>query len=532
MDINHLSYRCISCSRMTDEEINATAKLFSEHYGIWSQKGINPGKNVKLSSTRIRQDYVEKPDRYVAMVFDGQRLVGHAFYMIRFTNANKKIIWILQLVVDKEYRHNKIGAKIMFSIWSLSDCYAWGLYTSNPYTIHSLEEATMRRIKLPSISEHINDLKEVAYDLFSNTYWIDNYKNGIVNTEFFVDHSIILDRITSIYNDKNRTFPFDSDLPEGYEWLAFVFAEQKLKPNKDQIDTMLKFSDEIMRTAYSRMHLENQKWAKHPDEEVEFIRKQFTNRTNRILDAGCGNGAILEALSKYNYELYGIDINKNKHIDEIIKNKPTVHFYQKDIRYPLEIGKFDAIISLYDVIGSYPDVDNNKLILRQFYKQLRHKGKLVISVMNFDLTYTNCLKHRNVVNDIHKNLGKLLHLPGSQTMQDNGEVFDGKYIVADASTGNCYRKEQFFDDDYLPSEYVIIDKRYTKNEITNLLIDCGFIIEQCYCVRAGHFNEPLKENNEHAKEILIVARRNLAINVYYKQLASKINLIARKLKDM
>lgn len=73
----------------------------------------------------IKKNFVNKPDRFVAMVYFESNLIGHAFYIKRKGEKTKNIIWILQLVVAKQFRGNGIGSKLLHSIWGLSDCYAW-----------------------------------------------------------------------------------------------------------------------------------------------------------------------------------------------------------------------------------------------------------------------------------------------------------------------------------------------------------------------------------------------------------------------
>ena len=109
-------YKNIECRQMTDQDIQNTSLLFSENYGIWSSNSsINAGKQIKLSPSRIVNNFVNKPDRYVAMVFDDEKLIGHAFYMRRTVQRSKKITWILQLVVSKDYRGKKIETKLLLN---------------------------------------------------------------------------------------------------------------------------------------------------------------------------------------------------------------------------------------------------------------------------------------------------------------------------------------------------------------------------------------------------------------------------------
>ena len=77
-----------------------------------------------MSVQRIKKSFIDKADRFVSMVFHDGELIGHAFYMRRNINKVGMITWILQLVVKKGYRGQQIGAKLMHSIWGLSDSFA------------------------------------------------------------------------------------------------------------------------------------------------------------------------------------------------------------------------------------------------------------------------------------------------------------------------------------------------------------------------------------------------------------------------
>ena len=113
----------------------------------------------------------------------------------------------------------------------------------------------------------------------------------------------------------------------------------------------------------------------------------------------------------------------------------------------------------------------------------------------------------NHIGNIKNNLNLLQTLKASNIMQSSGDVFNPDYYVVDDAEGIVYRKEQFIDDGVLSAEYVIRDKRYTMPEIKTLLEMNGFIIEDARFVQAGHWNDKLDGIDEHAKEILIVARK-------------------------
>jgi hypothetical protein len=207
--------------------------------------------------------------------------------------------------------------------------------------------------------------------------------------------------------------------------------------------------------------------------------------------------------------------------DDQNREQSYISFINDDARNFHLPHKVAAAICVYDVIGSFPQEDDNLKILKSIERNMIRKGKLILSVMNMDLTYIKCNKRGNVIAKIKEHILKLIRLRSSNIMQNNGEIFDGAKIIIDDSTGCCYRKEQFLSNSALPIEYVIIDRRYSIEGIKKLVLKAGFIVDECYCVRAGYFNEKLDRHDEHAKEILVVAHK---AGILRKHLQSKIDI--------
>ena len=92
-------------------------------------------------------------------------------------------------------------------------------------------------------------------------------------------------------------------------------------------------------------------------------------------------------------------------------------------------------------------------------------------------------------------------------MQSTGQIFDPEYLAMDTERGLIYRKEKFENDDSLPAEYIIRDKRYRRQEITEMLEGIGFEIIEARYVQRGHFDVSLSPMDERAKEICVVCRK-------------------------
>lgn len=69
------------------------------------------------------------------------------------------------------------------------------------------------------------------------------------------------------------------------------------------------------------------------------------NQANRILEVGCGTGAVLSEVAAGGAFLYGLDINR-QHLDLCAQNAPESHLIQADaFKLPFRPGSFDLIYS-------------------------------------------------------------------------------------------------------------------------------------------------------------------------------------------
>jgi SAM-dependent methyltransferase len=340
---------------------------------------------------------------------------------------------------------------------------------------------------------------------FINGFVIDSEYN-LVNTNFFVDHSEVPKKIKYIYKNRWKL----GGLLSGHEWLAFTFKNQDLENfNRRDFMRLISYSERKVKEAYSRMKLPEQAWANHTEHEVNYIIENLKiNGNEEIADFGCGIGRHTIEFAKRGFNIIGIDFSKSqidKAKDLIQKNDlSNVKFIEGDCRNIKLNRVFDLIICLYDVIGSFPTEKDNDNILKNIYKHLKKGGYAVISVMNMELT-DKIAKYRA---DINKDPKVLLNLKPSNIMQSSGNIFNPDYFIIDTNSMLVYRKEQFENDTLLSSEYVIRDKRYTKDEICDKLKGIGFDILDSYYVQAGKWCVHLKNTALNAKEILIFANKS------------------------
>jgi 2-polyprenyl-3-methyl-5-hydroxy-6-metoxy-1,4-benzoquinol methylase/GNAT superfamily N-acetyltransferase len=487
--------------------------LYSNHYGKWSDNAPdNAGKKIKLSSNRILE-WLSNEASAIYLARDNNDLVGYAIALRLKVLRYGVISWVTQLVVHEKYRHQDIAKNILYSVWGLTTDTAWGIISANPYAIRALEKATRRRSDPEKIKQNIQRIKTIGIANVSyinkETPYLVAKEVSKINTKFYVDHSSIdqmLENVTSM------EVPWKlGELEEGWEWLAFTFRDQiPIELDESELKKLLEASDKVVQDAYKRMDLtNNHKWSQNTDYEVNFILQECELRKNdTVIDFGCGIGRHAIGLAQKDIYVHGIDyIEKNIKAANKKKEENALQnavFYTDDCRtIRLENVKADAVICLYDVIGTYADNNENYKILKNIYAHLKIGGIALISVMNFELTDFNA-KHRF---SLKSNPSELLDIKPSNIMETTGNIFNPDFYWIEEDTKIVYRKEQFTRGTSLPVELFVRDKRFTKNEIIEMCVTIGFEIIYTRYVNAGDWETDYSPTQDSAKEILVKCRR-------------------------
>lgn len=484
------------------------AELYSQHYGTWSAVAPRAHERIRLSPARIR-DWLRSSDSNITLGRVDGVLVGYAMAVKTHVPKYGVISWVTQLVVHEAYRRANIAKTLLFSTWGFSDHFAWGLLTANPYAVRALEKATRRRAtpfrirrnarKLLRVgSEHVPYVREDMETVVTND-------KSRLNTKFFLDHSRLPEMIANASNDEKPWLL--GGLEEGWEWFTFTFQDQQqISLTKMEIAAMLKASDDITRQAYSRMQLgESHAWSKHTATEVEFIFNACDLQAGAtLLDVGSGAGRHAIELARQGIDVVGID-----YVDKFIEKArrsalenevTTTRFAKADARTFTTDEQFDAIVALYDVVGTYADDSENLKILRTIRRHLSASGYALISVMNLKSTEAEA-KHRF---SVAAEPDKLLELPPSNTMESTGDIFNPDYYLLDTEAGVVYRKEQFTQGGELPVELIVRDRRYSAETLTDLLREADLEPLWVRYVRAGHWRVEASPNT--AKEVLALCR--------------------------
>lgn len=493
-------YRTKPCTQMTELECFEFSHLFSSNYGRWGSSAPERrrGKRIKLPIAYY-QKLTGMDDMFVSFCQEDDMLIGSCFFLKKTLDNGQTCVWITQLVVDSRYRRHGIAKRLLQSAWGFSDYGAWGLATANSITIKTLESVTWRKVEPSVISEHIDVIRALCDSLPYRTDGI-----SLKDNEAFIDTAFPVERekhpsVDEIYIEKL------GDVPEGYEWLAFTFQNQPMHFDARRLEEMLAFSSEQLNDAYSRMDMDKQSWTKGTTREVDEILRlaKFAPGTT-LLDVGCGQGRHSIELASRGFNVTGIDASEmNIEKARTKAGDSPVTFKCWDARRRLPGKSFDYAICLYDVIGSYRIIDENVAIVRQLHNKLRKGGRAVISVMNM----THILLRAELRGDIESNPLLLFNLEASSNMQERGDMFDKRYLLLDESKHLIFHKEQFEQDGLLSAEYVIADYRFTHAELSQILEQQGFRVIESRFVQAGHFDKPLTEDDEKAKEILFVIEK-------------------------
>lgn len=106
---------------------------------------------------------------------------------------------------------------------------------------------------------------------------------------------------------------------------------------------------------------------------ISYLRRRAGNLRLKLLDIGCGTGAILAEASRY-FEAYGMD--SSAQAIALCTKRGVTNLYVGTLReYPAS-GKFD-VITLLDVIEH---IDDDLDVLRQVYARLNEGGHVLITV--------------------------------------------------------------------------------------------------------------------------------------------------------
>lgn len=222
-------------TEVTDEMLDAAAKLFSEHYGVWNdmaatrmKRRIEAGSRVRASREKLREIYLPKNSTYVRATINDV-LVGQAF-ISRWHIANMKVCWVTQLVVHKDHRERGLATELLSAAKREGDD-AYGIMSSQPAACLAAMRGLghlqdISRISFDFIQKNASSIIEaspVAYvreaRLRGTVFGDDGRLTCGADTAFYVDHREPDQALARIKT--KMAWPL-GDLPEGHEFLVIL----------------------------------------------------------------------------------------------------------------------------------------------------------------------------------------------------------------------------------------------------------------------------------------------------------------------
>lgn len=220
--------------------------------------------------------------------------------------------------------------------------------------------------------------------------------------------------------------------------------------------------------------------------QVKFLEDNL-ERTGIILDAACGTGRHLSALSEKGFEVVGLDISIN--LLKIVKqryNKAVV--IRGDLKFlPFKVHAFGAVISMDTSLGYLESEKDDFKVFMEIRRVLRFGSFFVIDVFNRDLLLRKYF-HKNYLKKlkwatlslltnigIHWFLFRVFQwrdypsffLLQERTVSINGDFLEDLWIICDKKT----RRLSIFRHHARLYEYHIVK---------SLLISSGFSVRSLY----------------------------------------------------
>jgi len=105
---------------------------------------------------------------------------------------------------------------------------------------------------------------------------------------------------------------------------------------------------------------------------------KYVKKTDKILECGFGGGRVIRHLSKYGYDVEGIEYD-SKIVEELKKVDNSLKIYQGDIlNLAFEDNRFDATLCFGVIGGLY---DKMARAIQELQRVTKNNGIIIISVM-------------------------------------------------------------------------------------------------------------------------------------------------------
>lgn len=233
----------------------------------------------------------------------------------------------------------------------------------------------------------------------------------------------------------------------------------------------------------------NEKTSKITNTVIEAILRKYSIKT--VLDMTCGTGSQVFWLTKRGYQVVGSDINEKMLKIAAEKAKKTnlpIKFIRGDVR-TLQVGQFDAIITIFNAIGHLTKSDFEQAI-RNIHQNLTIGGLYLFDIFNL-----NYLLKGDHITKLTIDWLKTKNNLTTRTIQYSTINTDG--ILASFTT--CYEQRDLQPPKISKSQQTL--QVYTVTDLQAMLQRNGFKLLKCCNIDGSKFNEHKTER------LLIVAKK-------------------------
>ena len=226
--------------------------------------------------------------------------------------------------------------------------------------------------------------------------------------------------------------------------------------------------------------------------ECDFLEQEFQHdKSQRILDVGCGTGRHAIELTRRGYQVTGIDLSASqldRAREKAVAAGLDIDFQQQDARDLSFREEFDVAIMLCE--GGFPLMETDEMnyaILQSVSRSLKASATFIFTTLN--------------------GLFPLYHSVEKFTA-DQGEEGNATYRsnTFDLMTFRDHNITEIEDDDGVKRTLACNERFYVPSEITWLLKSLGFTTIDIYGARIGAYSREDKLTTEDF-EMLVIGKR-------------------------
>ena len=194
--------------------------------------------------------------------------------------------------------------------------------------------------------------------------------------------------------------------------------------------------------------------AEEADELAANLRKMLhLPQGAKILDLACGKGRHSWSLAAHGYDVTGVDLSRNSIESAKAHESENLHFAVHDMRRPVAINYFDAVVNLFTSFGYFESHRDNLRMIDAVHACLKDNGIFLIDFLNAEqvgkmvaseprgvkdtagvhFSWEKRIVNKRVIKDIHVNdNGKQFTFMESVslfTLEDFYRMFEGKFEI-------------------------------------------------------------------------------------------------------